>query len=108
MAWDFWQYWYYNVPNYLLALITYTLLGRVLLGFFVPQDWNNYIWRAFTRLTDPVVAAVRYITPLAVSHFWQLILAALWVHLLRVAFTLIMVSLGLTPIVDTAVEPLPR
>jgi hypothetical protein len=108
MAWDFWQYWYYNIPNYLLALLTYTLLGRLLLGFFVPEDWNNYIWRAFIRITDPVVAVVRYITPMVVAHLWILILAALWVHLIRIAFTLVMLSLGLVPMVDTSVEPLPR
>ncbi|MCR4378008.1 MAG: YggT family protein [Rhodospirillales bacterium] len=108
MAWDFWQYWYYNIPNYLLAALSYTMLGRFLLGFFVPDEWNNYIWQAFIRLTNPVVAVVRYITPLVVTHLWILILAALWLHLIRIGFTIIMLSFGLIPIIDTSVEPLPR
>jgi hypothetical protein len=108
MAWDFWQYWYYNIPNYLLAALAYTMLGRFMLGFFVPEDWNNYIWRAFIRLSDPIIAVVRYITPLAVTHLWILILAALWIHLVRIAFTLAMLSWGLVPMIDASVEPLPR
>lgn len=108
MAWDFWQYWYYNIPNYVLAAMSYTMLGRFLLGFFVPQDWNNYIWRSFIRLTDPVVAVVRHITPLVVAPIWLLILAALWIHLIRIFFTLVMVYLDLVPLVDPSVAPLPR
>jgi len=104
MSWEFLQYWYFNIPNYLLAALAYTMLGRFLLGFFVPEDWDNYIWQAFNRITTPVVRVVRYITPLAVAHMWLLILAAVWIHLIRIAFTLVMVQFGLAPFVDTSVE----
>lgn len=107
MSWEFLQYWYFNIPNYLLAALAYTMLGRFLLGFFVLEDWNNYIWQAFLRLTNPIVRVVRFITPMAVAHIWLLILAAVWIHLIRIAFTLVMASFGLTPIVDTTVAPPP-
>lgn len=97
MSIEFLRYWYFNVPNYLLAALTYTMLGRVLLGFFVPENWDNYIWRAFLRITNPVVAFTRFVTPLVVAPIWLLFLGALWVHVARVLFTLIMLKLGLTP-----------
>ena len=51
-------YWYYHLPNFILAALMYTLLGRVLLGLIVGPDSGNYIWRFFCRVTDPVVAAM--------------------------------------------------
>jgi hypothetical protein len=47
-------HWYFQVPNFVLAALMYTLLGRALLGLMVQPDSSNYIWRAFCKLTDPV------------------------------------------------------
>ena len=58
-------YWYYHVPNFVLAALMYTLLGRAILGMFVDADSPNYIWRFFCRVTDPIVAAVALMTPKA-------------------------------------------
>ena len=52
-------YWYFHLPNFILAALMYTLLGRALLGLIVQPDSSNYIWRFFCRITDPVVARVR-------------------------------------------------
>ena len=52
-------YWYFHLPNFVLAALMYTLLGRALLGLIVEPDSQNYIWRFFCRITDPVVAARR-------------------------------------------------
>ena len=49
------SYWYYHLPNFVLAALMYTLLGRALLALFVDPDSSNYIWRFFCRVTDPVV-----------------------------------------------------
>ena len=51
-------FWYFHLPNFVLAALMYTLLGRAMLGLFVEPDSPNYIWRFFCRITDPVVAAV--------------------------------------------------
>src|SRR5690606_7534598 len=59
----FWQYWYFHLPNFALAVLAYTLLGRFALSFFLPPDSTNYIWRWFCRLTDWVLVGVRAITP---------------------------------------------
>ena len=51
-------FWYFHLPNFVLAALMYTLLGRAILGVIVgPQNSSNYIWRFFCRITDPVVAA---------------------------------------------------
>ena len=93
----FWQYWPYHVPNYLLAVLMWTLAGRFLLGLFVPAEWNNYIWQTFCKLTDPVIAAVRVITPRFVVDTFMPLVALFWVIVFRVVFTLAAVIYGFIP-----------
>jgi len=87
-------YWYYYVPDYVLALLMYTLFGRVLLGLVVPSDSNNYIWRFFCRLTDPVVAAVALVTPKAAVPVVVWLFGVVWIFWARVL--LLYLFLGLT------------
>ncbi len=53
----------FEVFNYVLALLFWTMLGRTVLGFFVQPESTNYIWRFFRRLTDPIIVRVLPITP---------------------------------------------
>jgi hypothetical protein len=92
-----WAYWYFHIPNFVLAALVYTLMGRFVLGFFVPENWENYIWRAFRRLTDPVVALVGWGTPAIVPHRVILIFSVLWLTLARVLFALALAAAGLLP-----------
>lgn len=80
------------LPNYLLAALMYTLLGRFILSFLFPPDSRNYIFRAFVRLTDPIVALVRPITPAAVPHLLLLVFAAIWMLVLRIVFIIATIS----------------
>ena len=89
--------WYFHLPNYVMAALMYTLLGRFILGSFVAAEWNNYIWRAFVAFTDPVVRVVRFATPLAIATPLVLLFGALWLMALRVVFFLVMVRLGFAP-----------
>ena len=91
------QYWYFHFPNFVLAAVMYTALGRLLLSFFVPPNWQNYIWRAFRKATDPFVAAVRFITPAGVPDIVVLVFTVLWLMVLRVVFFMVMGQLGLLP-----------
>jgi uncharacterized protein YggT (Ycf19 family) len=93
----FWSYWYFHIPNFVLAALMYTLLGRLALGLFVPENWDNYIWRGFRMLTDPVVRAVRFITPDVLAQPVVLVFAALWLMLLRLAYFLVLNNAGLSP-----------
>ena len=75
--------WYFHLPNYVLAAVMYSLLGRFILSIFLPADSTNYIFRAFVRITDPILAPVRVITPAIVPHMVLLLFATLWTLVLR-------------------------
>lgn len=90
-------YWYFHLPNYLLAVIGYTLIARFALGFFVQPDWDNYIWRFFCRLTNPALAATRWITPLYLGGIVLPLVAAFWTFLFRYALFAALLKAGLAP-----------
>ncbi|TWG98450.1 YggT family protein [Mesorhizobium sp. J18] len=98
----FWSYWYFHIPNFILAAVMYTLLGRLVLGFFVPENWDNYIWRAFKRITDPVLHVVRVITPQLLTHTVVVIFAVLWLMAARIGYLVLLLDLGLAPISSQA------
>ena len=92
-----WSYWYFHLPNYAFSVLFYTLLGRFLLGGFLPPNSPNYIYRWFRRLTDWLIRPVAFITP---SIFPAMVLppiAAFWVAVARVVFFMLMYAVGLTP-----------
>jgi YggT family protein len=76
--------WYFQAPNFILAALMYTLLGRVVLGFIVEPDSTNYIWRFFCRFTDPVVAAIALVTPKATVPVVLWLFGVVWLFWLRV------------------------
>lgn len=91
------QYWYFHLPNFVIAAVMYSLLGRIILSFFAPPDWKNYIWRAFVRITDPVVRLVRLMTPAALPDFLVLVFAFFWLMVARLALLALLASLNLLP-----------
>lgn len=93
------QYWYFHLPNFILAAVMYTLIGRLILSFFVAPDWRNYIWRAFVGITRPTAAGARFLAPAAVPDKAVLVFAVLWVMLLRIALFLVLGNMGLLPAV---------
>jgi len=96
---SFWSYWYFHFPNFLLAALMYTLMGRIALGLFVPADWNNYIWRFFRSVTDPYLKVVRIITPRILSDGIVMVFGVLWLMALRVGWLIALLQLGLAPAV---------
>ena len=93
----FWAYWYFHLPNYVIAALIYTLLARVVLGLFVPHDWPNYIWRFFVRATNPVLAVVGLITPRIGHGTFLPVFAIFWLAVLRLTLWLALTSAGLLP-----------
>jgi YggT family protein len=75
----------------------YTLLGRALLGLIVQPDSSNYIWRAFCRITDPVVAAVAVVTPKAIAPVVLWLFGFVWLFWLRVLLLVAFSNLGALP-----------
>ena len=98
----FWAYWYYHIPNYLLAALVYSMLARFALGMFVPSDWQNYIWRAFVRLTEPVIKLVAVITPSYAHGIFLPIIAAFWLTAIRLAYWLALSRYDVAPGVSFA------
>jgi hypothetical protein len=90
-------YWYFHVPNFLLAALMYTLLGRVMLGLIVDPNSQNYIWRFFCRVTDPFVRLVATVTPNAAAPVIVWLFAFVWLFWIRVAFFGLFAALGLAP-----------
>ena len=93
----FFSYWYYHLPNFVLAALMYTLLGRVLLSLFVEPDSANYIWRFFCRVTDPVVTVVQHVTPKAAAPIIVWLFGFVWLYWLRVLLLYLFVAVGVTP-----------
>jgi hypothetical protein len=87
--------WIYLAPNFILAALMYTLLGRALLGLFVPPDSPNYIWRFFCRVTDPVVAIVALVTPKAAVPVVIWLFGVVWLFWMRVGLLYLFLALGL-------------
>lgn len=94
---NFWSYWYFHIPNFVLAAVMYTLIGRLVLGFFVPENWDNYIWRFFRLITDPFVKVVRFVTPQLLSHTVVIVFAVLWTMAIRLVYLVTLINLGLGP-----------
>ena len=90
-------HWYYHLPNFILAALMYTLLGRAILGLVVGPDSSNYIWRFFCLITDPVVAAVAVVTPKGVTPVVIWLFGVVWLFWLRVGFLILFTMFGVAP-----------
>ncbi|WP_137181236.1 YggT family protein [Roseomonas sp. AR75] len=85
------------VVIYGLAAIGWTLIGRFMLQFLVPQDSALYIWRAFRRLTDWAVAIAARMVPSFVAPGFLPLVAAFWVFTLRMVLGIGLWAAGWAP-----------
>jgi YggT family protein len=97
----FWGYLPFWLWTYGLAVIAWTCVGRFLLGFIVPADSPNYIWRWFRRLTDWWLRMVAVVTPRYIEPRYLPLVGMYWAFLLRFAgwplFNLVGMAPTLTP-----------
>jgi len=91
------SYWYFHLPNFILAALMYTLLGRALLGLMVAPESSNYIWRFFCRITDPFVALIAPVTPKATAPVVVWLFGVVWLFWLRVGLLYLFLLLGALP-----------
>jgi YggT family protein len=91
----FWSLWYFHLPNFVLAVVMYTMLGRALLGLFLDPDSKNYIWRGFCAITDPFLKVFALVTPKATSPVVQWLFGFVWMFWLRVILLIVFFSLGI-------------
>ncbi len=90
-------HWYFHLPNFILAALMYTLLGRALLAVIVQPDSSNYIWRFFCRITDPFVALITPLTPKAAAPVVIWLFGVVWLFWLRVGLLYLFLLLGAFP-----------
>ena len=90
-------YWYFHLPNFILAALMYTMLGRFLLGLMVDADSPNYIWRFFCRITDPVIAVISVVTPKVTAPAVVWLFGFVWMFWLRVILHYTLLLLNLAP-----------
>ena len=90
-------YWYFHLPNFVLAALMYTLFGRTILGMVIDRDSKNYIWRFFCQSTDPIVRVVAFVTPKAAAPVILWGFAFVWLFWIRIALYALFAVLGLTP-----------
>lgn len=93
----FLTYWYYTIPNFVLAAIMYTIIGRVLLSLFFDSDSKNYIMRFFVRTTDPFVNFFAGVTPKATAPVVLWLFTFVWLFFIRVAMLYLFLLFGLLP-----------
>lgn len=92
-------FWIFQLPNMLLAIAIYTLLGRYVLSLFFKPDSPLVFWTVFRQVTDPLIGAAEVITPKLVPRPLVCLLAVIWLILARIALFLLIRSLGLLPVV---------
>ncbi len=93
----FLTYWYYTIPNFALAAIMYTIIGRVLLSMFFDPDSKNYIMRFFVRVTDPVINLFGAVTPKATAPVVLWLFVFVWLFWIRIAMLYGFLLIGLLP-----------
>ena len=94
------DYWFYQLGNYLLAVVMYTLFGRAILGMFVPINSSLYIMRGFRYITDPFLRLFAFMTPRFIPPGLAPLYVAFVIIVLRVIFWSVMYNLGLAPSLD--------
>ncbi len=91
------QYWWFHLPNLVLATMMYTALGRFVLGFVFDERSDNFIWRFFVKITDPMLKLVKFVTPASVPDTIVLLLSVVWLFALRVVLLLGLIAAGVGP-----------
>ncbi len=90
-------YWYYHVPNFVLAALMYTLLGRVLLGLLRRCE----LAELHLALLLPHHRSGRgrrlLVTPKAAAPVIVWLFGVVWLFWLRVGFLILFTMYGIAP-----------
>ena len=92
---SFATYWWYHIPNLLLAALIYTLIGRYLLEIVFAKKPDAVILRVFRSVSDPIVNLVRYITPAIVPGGIVVVFSICWLMAARMFWFLTAVVFGM-------------
>lgn len=98
---SFATHWYFHIPNLILAALIYTLIGRYILELMFAKKPDAVILTVFRRVTQPVVSAVRAITPAVVPSGLVMVLAIVWLMAARMFLYLTIIASGVKPFMGT-------
>lgn len=94
---SFFAYWYFHLPNLVLAAAMYTLIGRLLLSIFFAPGSGAVIWRVFVQITDPIVRLAGAVAPRIVPPPLLVVFAIVWCLALRMTLLVLLTMYGLAP-----------
>jgi uncharacterized protein YggT (Ycf19 family) len=86
----------FGLINFILAAAMYTLLGRFLLSLVFDDNSSMVLWRVFRQVTDPILIAVKLVTPAVVPIRVVILFAVLWCLALRMAVFVLFRMYGMT------------
>lgn len=92
---SFATYWWYHVPNMLLAAMVYSLIGRYLLELFFRKKPDAVILKVFRSITDPIIGLVRAVTPAVVPDALVVVFSVAWLTAARMFWFLTAVAAGM-------------
>lgn len=92
---SFATYWWYHLPNLLMAALIYTLIGRYLLEILFAKKQDAVILKVFRSVTDPLVKLVRIITPAVVPNGLVVLFTIIWLIAARMFWFLTAVTYGM-------------
>lgn len=92
---SFIQNWWFHIPNLVMSALIYTLIGRYILDLIFGSQGQAVILHVFRRITDPVLKAVRFITPAVVPNGLVMVFAIVWLMAARMFWFLTAVAAGM-------------
>jgi len=96
---NFFTYWYFHIPNLIMAALIYPRIGRDRLPIFSRKNKDAGIRRGVQSVTDPVLKAVRVITPAVVPNGLVMVFAIAWLMAVLMFWFLTCVAAGMNPAV---------
>ncbi len=90
-------FWLFHLPQFVLAALMYTLLGRFLLSLFYKPDSDKVLWRAFRSITEPFISATRALTPKAVPENVIVLFTFVWALFARIGLFVAFWQSGFAP-----------
>ncbi len=90
-------YWVFHLPNFILAALIYTLIGRYIMSLFIRPQSDMVIWVVFRQITDPILRLVQMVTPAVVPPPLVNLFAIIWLVILRFVFFYMMRLYGPLP-----------
>ena len=91
---NFLAYWYYHIPDLILAALILLLLARLILALIWRADSDKLMVRVLERVTDPVLKGVAAITPRVVPQGLVIVFAVVWLVTARLALFIAVTARG--------------